>query len=104
MIRTEEAFLILGKWRDEQTSLHVIGFLSGARFGFDCRVMQFNSTGIIFDLSVETDVCEVFTSGFQFDYAEPKDIESAMVGERRYDSGLKCERNAERLFIMEIRK
>jgi len=108
MIKEQEALLILGKWRDEKTALHIVGRLSDCTLGFDATILGFSEKSIGFEMSGKFDLCELFISGFLFDYAEPRDMESATVstptyGARAYSSGLIARRHSgESLVIMEI--
>ena len=103
MIREEEALLILGKWHEENAPLHVVARFSDCTTRFDARILAFSARRISFDLSGEHDMCEVYIEDFSFDYSEPRDTESARVGNRIFWCGLKALRpTGECLMILEI--
>jgi hypothetical protein len=105
MIREDEVLLMLDKWRSEGTPLHVVARFPDCTLGFDCRIVGFAATSIGFDFLGESGMCEIFISGFSFDYAEPRDLDSATVANRTYASGLMgLRRPVGSLAIMEIAK
>jgi hypothetical protein len=103
MIREDEVSLVLGKWQEEKTLLHVVARVLSGALAFDCRVIGFSTRSIGFDLLGEFDMCEIFITEFIFDYSEPRDVATSIAGTRQFKSGLIGHRGVnESLIIMEI--
>jgi hypothetical protein len=103
VISVQETELVLSKWLNEETPLHVIARFADCAFGFDCRIVGYGAKVLRFYLSGEIDACEIYISGFIFDYAASSELSESSVGNRVYPSGLRGYRNQnECLFILEI--
>jgi hypothetical protein len=88
LITLEETLLILGKWRDEKSPVHVVANLAYSDFGFDARIIEVSEGKISLDLQGQFDVCFLSILDFAFDYAEPKELAKWRFEGRTYLSGL----------------
>jgi hypothetical protein len=105
LISGEDAALVLSKWRAERTPLRIVARLSCGTFAFDCFILGFSEKSIGFQLEREMDICEIFVSGFSFEFKDPRSPEeaAAIAGGHTYSQCL-CATSAsgESIFIMEI--
>jgi hypothetical protein len=103
VIREEQVLLILGKWHEESTPLHVVARFSECVASFDARIVNFSPRCVSFDLCGKYDMCEICIENCFFDYSKPRDLESSRVGNRIFSCGLKALRpTGECMMIMEI--
>lgn len=76
MIKREEAFLLLRKWRDERTPLRVTCRLTGVAFDVDCFVAEISEEDwVTLRFEDKRGSCEVWLGPmFGFEYRDPVEL------------------------------